>query len=163
MRPFSLSFMVFGAALTILSAAAISDPSSPIGWDDWGSDPWARGLLAGPIFAAIGILLRLGSNKVSRRVDLLVSRILITMFGATAGFAFFAPLLVVTQCDAVPQTAECRAQGWSNILGLRIPGEPTLVLALIASVVAAAAAWIISGRAQKRLNSEEPPGGGQSL
>ena len=147
MRRFARGFLVVGASLTVLSAAAISDPSSPVGWDDWTADPWSRGLLAGLVVTAAGMLLGILSTRVSLRADRIVSRVLTALLAAILGFVLFIPFMVVTQCDAA--VGGCRTRGWSTVLGFGFSGDPTFLLAVAAALMAGTAAWRLSGRTKK--------------
>lgn len=145
MRQFARLFTVLGLSLTGLSAWAISDPSSPVGWDDWRADPWSRGLIAGPALLIAGSLLGIISRRVSRRADFLGSRIVATLLGAGAGFLLFAPFVVVTECDAASTAAGCRTRGWSNVLGLAFEGQPSFLLSIAAALLSGFTVWVLVG------------------
>ncbi len=150
MRGFGWGFTGAGLFLGGLSATAISDPASPIGWEKWRDDPWTDGLIAGGVLTVLGVVLLILNATTSPAINERVTRLLWTGVGGLAGFALFAPVVAVGMCVDGVRGAFCRAQEWSSVLGLTFDGEPSIVPGIIAGFMAAFVAWLLVGRARRR-------------
>ena len=143
-------FIVVGVALVALSARAISDPDSPIGWERWTDDPWSNGIFIGIGLALFGaILLHLG-QRLGRRSERTVSRAVALAFTGFIGFALLAPVQTTGMCSDSVDGGGCETQDWSTITGWTFEGEPSFVLAIAGALffigIASGALWYLSRR-----------------
>ena len=77
--------------MAALSARAISDPDSLIGWERWTDDPWSAGLFIGTGLIAMGLLLLLAKRFVSAATERKVVCLLSAALAGILGFLLFAP------------------------------------------------------------------------
>lgn len=137
MRGFGWTFVGLGLILAAISAKAISDPTSPIGWSNWTADPWSLGLITGAILAAVGAAVLIVNRRVNARTNQHVARILWTLVVGSAGFLMFAPFAGVSVCVETTTGGYCRDQEWSTVLGLTFKCPQSLLPGLIAGTIAA--------------------------
>jgi hypothetical protein len=149
-RGFGWMFVGVGLVLAGISAKAISDPTSPIGWDNWTDDPWSQGLIAGAILAAAGMGLLIANGRVDAMTNQHLARALWTLTAGAVGFLMFGPFLVVSYCADTTTGGYCRDQEWSTVLGVTFEGGPTPLPGLIAGIVATILAWVAVGRVRRR-------------
>jgi hypothetical protein len=156
MRRLASILVLSGVALAILSAVAISDPSSPIGWRNWTDDPWSRGLIFGAGLTLIGVLYGLGARVLSRRSQPVVVRLTVCAFAATAGSLLMAPLIIASSCADGEDQSVCQNDSWSTATGLSFEGEPTWAPALVVGFVSAGATWLLMDRRRSKPSEPAP-------
>jgi hypothetical protein len=101
MRGFGWMFGAVGLVLAGISAKAISDPTSPIGWVNWTDNPWSQGIIvwSHPGRRGHRLVNRLIANgMVSARTNQQLARVLWTLGGGAGGFLVFVPLFVPRDC-----------------------------------------------------------------
>ncbi len=150
MRAFGALFTLLGLGLIAVSARAISDPESPIGWRRWTDDPWSQGLVIGASLVVVGIILLAAKTRLGPTAERAATRVLSSVVAGVLGFLLLAPFGVTSMCADGPNGGGCRNQSWSTVTGLTFEGNPNPALGLAASVVLAATAWFLVGSFQNR-------------
>lgn len=150
MRAFGVFFTLFGVLLIAISARAISDPESPIGWSRWTDDPWSQGLVVGATSLVIGIVLLVAKQKISDAAELRTTRALSSLTAGVLGFLLLAPMGATTMCTHGIDGGGCTNQSWSTITGRTFEGDPNPASGLTLGLVLAATAWFFVDRLQKR-------------
>ena len=124
-----------------ISAKAISDPTSRVGWEDWVAHGWSPGLLGGGGLAVIGAVILFLSARLSRRTNRRVGAALWVGATGVVGFLVFTPLASVNFCVETTTGSRCGTKEWSTFLGLTFEGDPNLLPGLVAGAFAATVAW----------------------
>lgn len=150
MRGFGILFVIIGAGLGIVSARAISDPNSLIGWARWYDDPWAAGLMLGAVCIVTGAVVIFARRYLSASTERRTGRALWAFTAGLAGFLLFGPYTATIHCVAAARRPGCVEQDWSTVTGLTFSGPDNLWLAGLMGMFAALAAWLIIGLFQRR-------------
>jgi len=150
LRAFGWFFALIGTALAAISARAISDPQSPIGWDRWTQDPWSMGLILGGATVSVGLLILFAKSKVSPPVERRTTQVLCAGVAGIVGFLLFAPFGVTAVCADGPSRGGCKNQDWSTVTGFTFSGDPNPALAIAVGTVVAVGTWLLVGGMRER-------------
>ena len=148
MRFFGIIFNLVGVGLAGVSARAISDPASRIGWARWYDDPWGGGLLLGGVLVLAGTSILVMRRFLAPEAEAIFTRLLVAFFVAVVPFSLFMPYEGTIMCADGARGGFCRDVEWSTITGLTFEGSPTYWLALVVAAVAAIGAWVVTRRIQ---------------
>jgi hypothetical protein len=146
MRGFGIGFLVVGLTVGAISARAISDPESRIGWARFTDDPWSQGLFLGLGLVLIGLILLVSRRRMSHRSQSTATRVLVTAAAAVLGFLLMAPVVATGQCADGPGGGTCETVSWSTLTRLTFEGNPHPFFGLVAGSLLAAATWLLTGR-----------------
>lgn len=146
MTGFGTFFVILGVTLGAISARAISDPESRIGWARFTDDPWSQGLFLGLGLTVVGLALLIVRRRMSTRSRRTTTRVLAATVAAVLGFLLLAPVLATGQCVHGPRGGTCETVSWSTVTGMTFDGSPHPFFGLMAGAVLAAATWLLVGR-----------------
>lgn len=153
-RVTGLLIIAGGGLAIVIAVRAISDPASPIGWDDWTEDPWSMLLYIGVLTMTAGATVLLVAARASEASNNLLVRLIWSALAGIAGFALLLPVGGVVSCVDYGDGGECSNQSWDTLLGLTFPGEPNIAPAIVLGIAAIVGTWLLVGLTQARLNAD---------
>ncbi|MPZ68426.1 MAG: hypothetical protein GEU71_02730 [Actinobacteria bacterium] len=150
MRAFGFFFIMVGAGLIGLSARAISDPDSPIGWGRWTDDPWSAGLIAGFVIVVGGCTLIIAKRLVKKETERKLVRILSAVMVGAVGIVLGAPVSQTILCvDRLDGASGCLDQSWSTLTGFTFSGSAHPWFGVLVASAFAVVAWLLVGWAKR--------------